>query len=174
MLYTATTLPGPSAVRYPRGAGDGTVPRKEMTALPVGRGEVRREGGSGLAILAFGTLLPSALQLAERLDATVVNMRFIKPLDLELLERVARRHEALVTLEENAVAGGAGAAVAEALAAAGIERPLRMVGIPDRFIEHGSRNDCLAAAGLDPAGIARQVEPWWQELRGLPRRAAGA
>jgi 1-deoxy-D-xylulose-5-phosphate synthase len=101
-------------------------------------------------------------------------MRFIKPLDTALLEQVAARHSALVTVEENAVMGGAGAAVAEALAAAGIERPLHMVGIPDRFIEHGSRNDCLAAAGLDPAGIARQVETWWQEQRGTPRRAAGA
>jgi 1-deoxy-D-xylulose-5-phosphate synthase len=174
MLYTATTLPGPSAVRYPRGAGDGTTPRKEMTALPVGRGEIRREGGSGLAILVFGTLLAGVLKTAERLDATVVNMRFIKPLDTALLEQVAARHSALVTVEENAVMGGAGAAVAEALAAAGIERPLRMVGIPDRFIEHGSRNDCLAAAGLDPAGIAGQIEGWWQEHRGTPRRAAGA
>jgi 1-deoxy-D-xylulose-5-phosphate synthase len=174
MLYTATTLPGPSAVRYPRGAGDGTTPRKEMTALPVGRGEIRREGGSGLAILVFGTLLAGVLKIAERLDATVVNMRFIKPLDTALLEQVAARHSALVTVEENAVMGGAGAAVAEALAVAGIERPLHMVGIPDRFIEHGSRNDCLAAAGLDPAGIARQVETWWQEQRGTPRRAAGA
>ena len=174
MLYTSTTLPGPSAVRYPRGAGDGTPARKEMTALPVGRGEVRREGGSGLAILVFGTLLSSVLKVAERLDATVVNMRFIKPLDTALLEQVAARHTALVTVEENAVMGGAGAAVAEALAAAGLERPLRMVGIPDRFIEHGSRNDCLAAAGLDPAGIARQVEAWWQEQHGTPRRAAGA
>ena len=172
MLFTGTTLSGPSAVRYPRGVGDGTPPVAQMTALPVGRGVIRREGGSGLALLVFGTLLSPALKLAERLDATVVNMRFIKPLDTDLLLAIAARHRALVTLEENAVAGGAGAAVAEALAAAGVMIPLRLVGIPDEFIEHGSRNDCLVAAGLDPAGLARRIESWWQDLRGTPRRVA--
>ena len=172
MLYTGTTLTGPSAVRYPRGVGDGTPPVAQMTALPVGRGVIRREGGSGLALLVFGTLLSPALKLAERLDATVVNMRFIKPLDTDLLLAIAARHRALVTLEENAVAGGAGAAVAEALAAAGVMIPLQLVGIPDEFIEHGSRNDCLVAAGLDPVGLARRIEPWWQDLRGTPRRVA--
>ena len=172
MLYTGTTLSGPSAVRYPRGVGDATPPVAQMTALPVGRGVIRREGGSGLALLVFGTLLSPALKLAERLDATVVNMRFIKPLDTDLLLAIAARHSALVTLEENAVAGGAGAAVAEALAAAGVMIPLQLVGIPDEFIEHGSRNDCLVAAGLDPVGLARRIEPWWQDLRGTPRRVA--
>ncbi len=172
MLYTGTTLSGPSAVRYPRGVGDATPPVAQMTALPVGRGVIRREGGSGLALLVFGTLLSPALKLAERLDATVVNMRFIKPLDTDLLLAIAARHSALVTLEENAVAGGAGAAVAEALAAAGVMIPLQLVGIPDEFIEHGSRNDCLVAAGLDPVGLARRIEPWWQDLRGTPRRIA--
>ena len=172
MLFTGTTLSGPSAVRYPRGVGDGTPPVAQMTALPVGRGVIRREGGSGLALLVFGTLLSPALKLAERLDATVVNMRFIKPLDTDLLLAIAARHRALVTLEENAVAGGAGAAVAEALAAAGVMIPLQLVGIPDEFIEHGSRNDCLVAAGLDPVGLARRIEPWWQDLRGTPRRVA--
>jgi 1-deoxy-D-xylulose-5-phosphate synthase len=172
MLYTGTTLTGPSAVRYPRGVGDGTSPVAQMSALPVGRGVIRREGGSGLALLVFGTLLGPALKLAERLDATVVNMRFIKPLDTDLLMAIAARHSALVTLEENAVAGGAGAAVAEALAAAGVTIPLQLIGIPDEFIEHGSRNDCLVAAGLDPAGLARRIEPWWQALRGTPRRVA--
>ncbi len=172
MLYTGTTLSGPSAIRYPRGVGDATPPVAQMTALPVGRGVIRREGGSGLALLVFGTLLSPALKLAERLDATVVNMRFIKPLDTDLLLAIAARHSALVTLEENAVAGGAGAAVAEALAAAGVMIPLQLVGIPDEFIEHGSRNDCLVAAGLDPVGLARRIEPWWQDLRGTPRRVA--
>ncbi len=172
MLYTGTTLSGPSAVRYPRGVGDATPPVAQMTALPVGRGVIRREGGSGLALLVFGTLLSPALKLAERLDATVVNMRFIKPLDTDLLLAISARHSALVTLEENAVAGGAGAAVAEALAAAGVMIPLQLVGIPDEFIEHGSRNDCLVAAGLDPVGLARRIEPWWQDLRGTPRRVA--
>jgi 1-deoxy-D-xylulose-5-phosphate synthase len=172
MLYTGTTLSGPSAVRYPRGVGDATPPVAQMTALPVGRGVIRREGSSGLALLVFGTLLSPALKLAERLDATVVNMRFIYPLDTDLLLAIAARHRALVTLEENAVAGGAGAAVAEALAAAGVMIPLQLVGIPDEFIEHGSRNDCLVAAGLDPVGLARRIEPWWQDLRGTPRRVA--
>jgi 1-deoxy-D-xylulose-5-phosphate synthase len=172
MLYTGTTLTGPSAVRYPRGVGDATPTVAQMTALPVGRGVIRREGGSGLALLVFGTLLSPALKLAERLDATVVNMRFIKPLDTDLLLAIAARHSALVTLEENAVAGGAGAAVAEALAAAGVSIPLQLIGIPDEFIEHGSRNDCLVAAGLDPVGLARRIEPWWQDLRGTPRRVA--
>ncbi len=172
MLYTGTTLTGPSAVRYPRGVGDGTPPVAQMSALPVGRGVIRREGGSGLALLVFGTLLSPALKLAERLDATVVNMRFIKPLDTDLLMAIAARHSALVTLEENAVAGGSGAAIAEALAAAGVMIPLQLIGIPDEFIEHGSRNDCLVAAGLDPVGLARRIEPWWQDLRGTPRRVA--
>jgi 1-deoxy-D-xylulose-5-phosphate synthase len=166
--YTA----GPIAIRYPRGVGDATPTVAQMTALPVGRGVIRREGGSGLALLVFGTLLSPALKLAERLDATVVNMRFIKPLDTDLLLAIAARHSALVTLEENAVAGGAGAAVAEALAAAGVSIPLQLIGIPDEFIEHGSRNDCLVAAGLDPVGLARRIEPWWQDLRGTPRRVA--
>ena len=174
MLYTATTLPGPSAVRYPRGGGDGTPVRKAMTALPVGRGEVRREGGSGLLLLVFGTLLAPVMRIAERLDATVANMRFIKPLDTALLSELAVRHTAIVTVEENAIAGGAGSAVAEALAEAGISRPLHLVGIPDEFIEHGSRNDCLAAAGLDAAGLAQRIEPWWQTQAGTPRRAAAA
>jgi 1-deoxy-D-xylulose-5-phosphate synthase len=161
MLYTATTLPHPTAVRYPRGTGSGVPIESRMTALPVGRGEIRREGRSGLAILCFGTLLPSALAVAERLDATVVNMRFIKPLDESLTLAVAASHSALVTLEENAIAGGAGSAVAELLAASSMTLPQLLLGIPDRFIEHGSREDCLEAAGLDLAGIALAIEPWW-------------
>ena len=171
MLFTATTLRHPSAVRYPRGQGSGVAVQAEMTALPVGRGELRREGRSGLAILCFGTLLPSALELAERLDATVANMRFVKPLDDALVLSLATRHRAFVTLEENAVAGGAGSAVAESLAAAGIALPQLMLGIPDRFIEHGTREDCLEAAGLDLAGIARAIEPWWGALASRHARA---
>jgi 1-deoxy-D-xylulose-5-phosphate synthase len=174
MLYTATTLPGPSAVRYPRGSGDGTVPIAEMTALPVGRGEIRREGHSDLALLVFGTLLRSTLSIAERLDATVVNMRFIKPLDRELVLQVAASHRAIVTVEENAIPGGAGAAVAETLAEAGVMLPLHLIGIPDRYIEHGTRKECLAAAGLDVAGLTAQIEPWWRNLQEPVRRSAGA
>jgi 1-deoxy-D-xylulose-5-phosphate synthase len=161
MLYTATTLACPSAVRYPRGAGAGVAVEAAMHALPVGRGEIRREGRSGLAILCFGTLLASTLLIGERLDATVVNMRFVKPLDEELVLRLIARHHALVTVEENTVAGGAGAAVAELLSASGAALPQLLVGIPDRFIEHGSRDDCLAAAGLDLAGLSRTIEGWW-------------
>ena len=118
-----------------------------MTALPVGRAQIRREGRSGLAILAFGVLADPAQKIAERLDATVVNMRFVKPLDEDLIISVAARHRALVTIEENATLGGAGSAVAELLAAEGLSVPLLQIGIPDRFIEHGSRDTCLAAAG---------------------------
>lgn len=161
MLYTASLLPGPSAVRYPRGTGPGVPIEQEMTALPVGRGEIRREGRSGLALLAFGPLVEPAQRVAERLDATVVNMRFIKPLDEELVLKIAGRHRAIVTLEENATAGGAGSAIGELLAAEGITLPILHIGIPDRFIEHGSREECLAAAGLDFASISGSVERWW-------------
>jgi 1-deoxy-D-xylulose-5-phosphate synthase len=161
MLYTGTTLSVPSAVRYPRGAGPGVALVAEMTALPIGRAQYRREGRSGLAILAFGALVESARKVADRLDATLVNMRFIKPLDEELVVEIAKRHRAIVTIEENAVMGGAGSAVGEVLAAHGVLLPLLQVGIPDRFIEHGSRDTCLAAAGLDLAGISASVERWW-------------
>ena len=161
MLYTGTTLAVPSAVRYPRGAGPGVPLVAEMTALPIGRAQYRREGRSGLAILAFGALVDSARKVADRLDATLVNMRFIKPLDEELVIEIAKRHRAIVTIEENAVMGGAGSAVGEVLAAHGVLVPLLQVGIPDRFIEHGSRDTCLAAAGLDLAGISASVERWW-------------
>ncbi|MGQ0836804.1 MAG: 1-deoxy-D-xylulose-5-phosphate synthase [Gammaproteobacteria bacterium] len=161
MLYTATTLPGPSAVRYPRGQGPGAHIVSEMTALPVGRAEVRREGRSGLLLLAFGALVDSAQKIAERLDATLLNMRFVKPLDEELVLALAALHRAIVTLEENATAGGAGSAVSELLVDEDLLRPLLHLGIPDRFIEHGSREDCLAAAGLDLAGLTGAVERWW-------------
>jgi 1-deoxy-D-xylulose-5-phosphate synthase len=161
MLYTAVTLDGPAAVRYPRGQGPGVAIEAEMTALPVGRAELRREGRSGLLLLAFGTMVAPAEAAADRLDATLVNMRFVKPLDAELVRRLAAAHDCIVTIEENAVAGGAGSAVSECLSAAGIERTVHHLGIPDRFIEHGSRGDCLAAAGLDAAGIARQLERIW-------------
>ena len=161
MLYTATTLSCPSAVRYPRGTGPGVPIAAEMAALPVGRAQHRREGRSGLAILAFGALVDSARKIAERLDATLVNMRFVKPLDQDLILGVAARHRALVTIEENAIMGGAGSGVGELLAAHGLQVPLLHLGIPDRYIEHGSRDTCLAAAGLDLAGLSASVEDWW-------------
>jgi 1-deoxy-D-xylulose-5-phosphate synthase len=161
MLYTATTLSSPSAVRYPRGTGPGVAVAAEMTALPVGRAQVRREGRGGLAILAFGTLVESARNVAERLDATLVNMRFVKPLDEKLVMALAARHRAIITIEENAIIGGAGSGVGELLASHGVQLPLLHIGIPDRFIEHGSRDTCLAAAGLDHAGLTSSVEQWW-------------
>jgi 1-deoxy-D-xylulose-5-phosphate synthase len=171
MLYTAVTLDAPAAVRYPRGPGPGTPVRTEMRGLPVGRADVRREGRSGLAILAFGTMVSASAGLAERLDATLVNMRFVKPLDEELVIRIADRHEWLVTVEENVVAGGAGSAVVEFLNAQGYVRPVLQIGLPDRFVEHGSRAENLVAAGLDPAGLAAALERWWQPA---PRRATPA
>jgi 1-deoxy-D-xylulose-5-phosphate synthase len=175
MLYTATTLKGPSAVRYPRGQGPGVPIVAEMTALPVGRAEPRREGRSGLALLAFGALVEPAQKIADRLDATLVNMRFVKPLDEEQVLAVAARHRALVTIEENVVAGGAGSAIGELLAAEGVLRPLLHLGIPDRFIEHGSREECLAAAGLDLAGLTGAVDRWWAlQAPERARTASGA
>jgi 1-deoxy-D-xylulose-5-phosphate synthase len=161
MLYTGTTLSSPSAVRYPRGTGPGVPICAEMAALPVGRAQLKREGRSGLAILAFGALVEPARKIAERLDATLVNMRFVKPLDEELIVDIAARHRAIVTIEENAIMGGAGSGVGEVLAANGSLLPVLHIGIPDRFIEHGTRETCLAAAGLDLAGIGSSVEDWW-------------
>jgi 1-deoxy-D-xylulose-5-phosphate synthase len=161
MLYTATTLSAPSAVRYPRGTGPGVPISAEMAALPVGRAQIKREGRSGLAILAFGALVEPARKIAERLDATLVNMRFVKPLDEELIIAIAARHRAIVTIEENAIMGGAGSGIGEVLTANGSLLPTLHVGIPDRFIEHGTRDSCLAEAGLDLAGLSSSVETWW-------------
>src|SRR6202046_4868067 len=161
MLYTGTTLKSPSAIRYPRGSGPGVPIVAEMTALPVGVAQLRREGRSGLAILAFGALVDSAQKIAERLDATIVNMRFVKPLDEKMIVSIAARHRALITIEENAIMGGAGSGVSEVLAAAGLQLPTLHIGIPDRFIEHGTRETCLTRAGLDLAGLSSQVETWW-------------
>jgi len=164
LLYTASQLGQPAAVRYPRGAGSGALPQREMTALPLGRAVLRREGHGGLAILNFGPLLPAALAAAEEHDATVLDMRFVKPIDREAVLRTARSARALVTVEENAVAGGAGSAVGELLAEAGLQLPLLHIGIPDRFIEHGTREDCLEMAGLDAVSIRRQIAQWWRSL----------
>jgi 1-deoxy-D-xylulose-5-phosphate synthase len=161
MLYTGLTLDGPSAVRYPRGSGPGVPIVERMEALPVGRAEVRREGRSGLLLLAFGTMVEPCVALADKLDATLVNMRFVKPLDEDTACRLAASHACVITLEENVVAGGAGSAVAECLARRGIDAAVHHIGIPDRFVEHGSRQDGLEMAGLDTAGIERQVLRVW-------------
>jgi 1-deoxy-D-xylulose-5-phosphate synthase len=172
MLYTAATLDGPAAVRYPRGQGTGAPIVAEMTALPVGKAEVRREGRSGLALVAVGTMLDRAEALAEEFDATVVNLRFVKPLDTSLLLDVARRHRALVTIEDNAIAGGAGEAVLECLRQHGAALPGLALGIPDRFIEHGSREENLADAGLDLASLRGAIVRFWS--RGAAPRAVPA
>jgi 1-deoxy-D-xylulose-5-phosphate synthase len=161
MLYTATCLPGPAAVRYPRGQGPGVAVEAVMRALPVGKAELRRRGGSGLLLLSFGTMLAAALAAGERLDATVVNMRFVRPLDEALLAELVPQHLALVTLEENAVAGGAGGAVAECLDARDLAGPRLHIGLPDRFIEHGSREECLRDARLDTPAVVAAIEAWW-------------
>ena len=156
LLSTAFAQAHPVAVRYPRGSGAGVAVQAGLDALPFGKGEVRR-AGKGVAILAFGTLLYPALQAAHGLGATVVNMRWAKPLDTELLLRIAAEHEALVTVEEGAILGGAGSAVLEALHAAGVVKPLLQLGLGDEFIEHGDPAKLLALQGLDAPGIQTSV-----------------
>ena len=161
MLYTGFTLDGPVAVRYPRGSGPGVPVVAAMTALPVGRAEVRRESARRhhrIAILAFGSMLQPALTAGEALDATVVNMRFVKPLDVDLLVRLASQHSAFVTVEENVVAGGAGSAVSEALIAASATVPILHLGLPDRFPDHGDPAEILRECGLDGDGIAAAIQ----------------
>ncbi|MGB9094592.1 MAG: 1-deoxy-D-xylulose-5-phosphate synthase [Gallionella sp.] len=157
MLYTAMQLNSPSAVRYPRGTGPGVAVSEEMSALPIGKGELRR-AGKRVAILAFGSMLAPALSAGEQLDATVVNMRFVKPLDDELVMRIAREHELLVTVEENTVQGGAGSAVAECLLQHGVGVPVLQLGLPDRFIEQGDHAQMLAACGLDANGLILMIK----------------
>ncbi|HET7757223.1 MAG TPA: 1-deoxy-D-xylulose-5-phosphate synthase [Steroidobacteraceae bacterium] len=172
MLYTASTLFGPVLVRYPRGNGPGVSVDAAMSALAVGRAQECREGHSRLALLVFGAPLAAARAVAERLDATLVNMRFVKPLDVDLLTALSAHHRAFVTIEENAIAAGAGSAVAEALVSRDVRVPLLQLGIPDRFIEHGSRESCLAAARLDATGLSDSIERWWT-LHQPMRSAAG-
>ena len=157
MLYTAFTLDTPTAVRYPRGAGPGVAPVAAMTALPVGKGEIRRRG-SRVAILAFGSMVQPALEAAETLDATVANMRFVKPIDDALVAELATTHDLIVTIEENAVQGGAGSAVAESLAAGRHAVQLLQLGLPDQFVEHGDTAILLDLCGLNAAGITRAVQ----------------
>jgi len=156
LLYTAYCLDSPSAVRYPRGNGPGADVDMVMTALTVGKAEVRRHGDS-VALLAFGSMLSVANTIGEEINATVVNMRFVKPLDTDLLDELAQSHTHLITLEENAIAGGAGAGVMEYLAQTGTPTRVSLIGLKDEYIEHGSREELLSAAGLDEAGVRRQV-----------------
>jgi 1-deoxy-D-xylulose-5-phosphate synthase len=174
MLTTASRHDGPAAVRYPRGAGIGVAIGRDLVSLPLGKGELRRESGcppgARIAILAFGTMLHPALAAAQRLDATVANMRFVKPLDRELIERLARTHDALVSVEENALAGGAGSGCAELLADLGLQAPLLRLGLPDRFIDHGDQQQLLASVGLDAAGIERSIRERFADLLAPARR----
>ena len=157
MLYTAYQHNGPTAVRYPRGSGLGIKPEAAMSALSIGKGEVRRPG-KRIALLAFGSMVGTALKVGEQLDATVANMRFVKPIDRELILKLAAEHELLVTLEENALIGGAGSEVIRVLHEAG--KPVRVLqlGLPDRFIDHGDQAQLMAEVGLDAAGVLRQID----------------
>jgi 1-deoxy-D-xylulose-5-phosphate synthase len=167
MLYTAFQMKTPAAVRYPRGAGPGVPIIKEMHALPIGKGEIRREAASAageaaagakkIAILAFGPTLYPALKAAEAFDATVANMRFVKPLDDALVLDLARRHDLVVTVEENVIAGGAGSAVLEALERHAVATPVLQLGLPDRFIDQGDPGIQIADAGLTADGIASSI-----------------
>ena len=156
LLYTGYLHQGPATVRYPRGTGPGAVIEQQMTALPIGKGVIRREG-SGVAILNFGTLLASGLEAAEQLGATVADMRFVKPIDKQLILDLASKHQLLVTLEENSTAGGAGSAVSELLAEQAVVMPLLQLGLPDRFVDHASHGQQLASVGLDSEGILASI-----------------
>ncbi|OZA53774.1 MAG: 1-deoxy-D-xylulose-5-phosphate synthase [Methylophilales bacterium 39-45-7] len=161
LLTTAFHQSHPSAVRYPRGAGVGTIPSKELRIVPLGKGELRRKSnapaGQRIAILAFGTLLYPALEVAEKIDASVANMRFVKPLDLELLKSLAQDHDYFVTIEDGVIQGGAGSACLEALSAMGINKPLLQLGLPDEFVEHGDYKLLMSKCGLDSEGITKAI-----------------
>jgi len=156
LLTTGFGHDGPAAIRYPRGGGPGITIDAALTALPIGKAELRRRG-HGIALLAFGCTLAPAETVGAELDASVVNMRFVKPLDESLMLELARSHDALVTLEDNVIAGGAGSAVAELLAANGIELPILQLGLPDAFLEHATREQLLEESGLDAGGIRRAI-----------------
>jgi 1-deoxy-D-xylulose-5-phosphate synthase len=169
MLTTGFRHDGPAAIRYPRGSGPGVAVERELAALPIGKAEIRRHG-RGIALLAFGCTLAPAETVGAELGATVVNMRFVKPLDEGLILELARNHDALVTLEDNAIAGGAGSGVAEMLASSGIEIPILQLGLPDIFLEHASREQLLAEAGLDAEGIRRKVLARFPQFAAAVRR----
>ncbi|QWE16334.1 1-deoxy-D-xylulose-5-phosphate synthase [Polynucleobacter sp. AP-Nino-20-G2] len=161
LLTTAFHQPHPSAVRYPRGAGVGAIPSKELRTVPLGKGELRRQSnaatGQRVAILAFGTLLYPALEAAKKCDATVANMRFVKPLDIDLLKSLAQDHDYFVTIEDGAIQGGAGSACLEAMSAMGVNKPLLQLGIPDEFVEHGDYKLLMSKCGLDSEGISKAI-----------------
>jgi len=164
LLYTAYQYKGPAAVRYPRGQGNGVTIEKTMVSLPLGKGRLLR-GGSGIAILAFGTVLKPALEVAEQLNASVVDMRFVKPLDEELICRMANTHQLLVTVEENEISGGAGSGVTEFLNRESLFIPVLQLGLPDYFVEHALPQEMLSECGLDKVGILNSIEYRWREIQ---------
>jgi 1-deoxy-D-xylulose-5-phosphate synthase len=170
LLYTGYMYSGPAAVRYPRGTGPGATIQKEMSAVPIGKGIVVREG-AGTAILNFGTLLDSAVTVANQLNSTVADMRFIKPIDKELIRSLAETHDLLVTLEENSIAGGAGSGVIEFLAAEGIVMPILQLGLPDKLIDHGTHAEQLVSINLDTASIQSAIVDRLKQLT-LPSKVA--
>ena len=170
LLYTGFIHQGPAAVRYPRGNGPGVEIQQPMTALEIGKGIIKRKGHS-IAILNFGTLLTAAAAAADTLNATVADMRFVKPLDEALIVELANSHALLVTVEENAVMGGAGAAVSEYLSAMGIVMPVLHLGLPDTYIEHDKHANMLALCGLDQAGILKSIETRWESLSLAERKS---
>ena len=172
MLTTGLRHEGPAAVRYPRGTGPGVAVPTTLETLPIGKAEVRRKG-KGIALLAFGALVPAAEQVGAELGLTVVNMRFVKPLDRELLLELAATHEGFVTLEDNVVMGGAGSAVLELFAQEGVMKPTLLLGLPDRFQEHAAREELLAEAGLDATSIRASVLKRWPSLATPELKAAG-
>jgi len=157
MLHTAYHYPGPAAVRYPRGTGPGVIPATEMATLEIGKGRKIREGGE-VAILSFGTLLTAAQEAGEKLNASVADMRFVKPLDTELIDQLAATHSLIVTVEENVIAGGAGSAVTEYLHQRGVNVAVLQLGLPDTFVDHGNHLTLLSQLGLDAEGIAQSIQ----------------
>jgi len=172
MLSTGFHYAGPAAIRYPRGTGTGAAIHKALDTLPIGKAEMRRRG-HGLAILSFGAMLAPATEIAAEMDATLVNMRFVKPLDEAMIVNLAKTHDAFVTLEDNAVAGGAGSGVAECLAAHGIVKPILHLGLPDTYLEHGSREEVLTMAGLDLPSIRTAIRARFPQLADRSSAALG-
>ncbi|MGH8551196.1 MAG: 1-deoxy-D-xylulose-5-phosphate synthase [Methylococcales bacterium] len=171
MLYTGFLHEGPASVRYPRGKGPGVPVEKSMQAVPIGKAQIRREGRR-IALLGFGSMVQVALEIAESLDATVVNMRFVKPLDESLLIRMADSHLIFVTLEDNATAGGAGSAVNEFLQSRQVMIPTLNLGLSDRFIDHGSREECLSEAGLDANGVLKNIKAYLGDRESMDQQQA--
>ena len=171
MLTTGFRYGGPAAIRYPRGGGPGVAVRKELDALPIGKAELRRRGRH-LALLSFGAMLAPATEIAAELDTTLVNMRFIKPLDEAMILELAKNHDAFVTIEDNVIAGGAGTGVAECLAAHGVTLAILHLGLPDAYLEHGTREEVLSEAGLDLPGIRKAIRARFPHLDSLSQASA--